>query len=563
MADNIKATWLKDKDGVKVAPATLTSQITDENGKGLDEILNKYINRPLDSAYIEDQMIVEQVNSLGIPSKWKYVESPCYIKKENVIPESGSSVWFSYNSMAGAAIYNFLNAPVLIEGQEYLIEIDDQYSFAVCKKDGYELGLKFLFLNNTYVVIDNYGTLMFHGGGSGYHTLSLWRVKSKKLLDKKLLDKAYLEAPSYGYTGDFLKLDYSGKPVWTSMDTYLQSYIYNDDYATSSSAGIVQPNTSYGTTMVNSRYIAISPASTSNISAKTDNYKPLTSKNIDYIVKEGLGDSALTWTETEKTKARNTIGIAQSDWNQNDSTKIDYIKNRTHYDKSIVYTLSQEIDYGGSIGSGDKNYTSIDERLHELLIEKDVNEILVEGHSITFYEEISNNDGHKFCYKINGEDYLYLYVSLLNKVAYVFNSNAFDGKYGTKTISYKYYDRDLKQLDEKFIPDSVKPSTYVIDSEAYTYGDDALQAILSGKQLYVKVPSSSENSPYGNFMPVLQYQLPQNGNNYLTLFYLKDGIAQNLLAALTAGSLDGVFGEITMMLSQSYDECPLKADPVK
>lgn len=426
MADNIKATWLKDKDGVKVAPATLTSQITDENGKGLDEILDNYINRPLSYAHIEDQIMVEQVNSLGIPSKWGYVESPCYIKKESAIPGNGSSVWFTSNSMAGAAVYTIQDAPPLIEGQEYLIEIDDQHSFAVCEKNGYELRLKFLLWNNTYVEIDNYNTLMFYGGNSGYHTLSLWKVKSKKLLDEVFLDKAYLEAPSYGYTGDFLKLDYSGKPVWTNMDTYLQSYIYNDDYATSSSGGIVQPNTSYGTTMVNNRYIAISPASTSNISAKTDNYKPLTSKNIDYIVKEGLGDSALTWTETEKTKARNVIGAASKD----------------------------------------------------------------------------------------------------------------------------------------DIP-TTKSSPYVIDSEAYTYGDDALASILSGKQLYVKVPSSSENSLYGNFMPVLQYQLPQNGNNYLTLFYLKDGIAQNLLAALTTGSFDGVFGEITMMLSQSYDECPLKVDPIK
>ena len=104
---------------------------------------------------------------------------------------------------------------------------------------------------------------------------------------------------------------------------------------------------------------------------------------------------------------------------------------------------------------------------------------------------------------------------------------------------------------------------YVIDAEAYTYGDDALAAILAGRQIYVKVPSQSPSGLYANFMPVLQYQLPQSGNDYLTLFYLKDGIAQNIMAALQTGSFDAAYGQIVMLLSQSYDECPLKVSPIK
>lgn len=110
---------------------------------------------------------------------------------------------------------------------------------------------------------------------------------------------------------------------------------------------------------------------------------------------------------------------------------------------------------------------------------------------------------------------------------------------------------------------------YVIDSEAYTYGDDALQAILEGRQIYVKVPNVNDNTLYTNFMPVLQYQLPTNNNDYLTLFYLKDGIATNLVTALqgmmqgNTSGMSAVFGEITMLLSESYKECPLKVDPVK
>ena len=104
---------------------------------------------------------------------------------------------------------------------------------------------------------------------------------------------------------------------------------------------------------------------------------------------------------------------------------------------------------------------------------------------------------------------------------------------------------------------------YVIDAEAYTYGDDALAAILAGRQIYVKVPSQNPGGLYANFMPVLQYQLPQSGNDYLTLFYLKDGIAQNIMAALQTGSFDAVYGQIVMLLSQSYDDCPLKVSPIK
>lgn len=111
---------------------------------------------------------------------------------------------------------------------------------------------------------------------------------------------------------------------------------------------------------------------------------------------------------------------------------------------------------------------------------------------------------------------------------------------------------------------------YVIDSEAYTYGDDALAAILEGRQVLIKVPNKDTiNALYSNFMPVLQYQLPNANNDYLTLFYLKDGIAENILVAMQGAmsgdpsAFDNVYGTIEMMLSQSYAECPLKVSPIK
>lgn len=110
---------------------------------------------------------------------------------------------------------------------------------------------------------------------------------------------------------------------------------------------------------------------------------------------------------------------------------------------------------------------------------------------------------------------------------------------------------------------SVKSEPYVIDSEAYTYGDDALAAVLEGRQILVKVPNKNGETIFSNFMPVLQYQLPNVNNNYLILFYLKDGIAENIMAAMQSGSFDSVYGVIEMMLSETYAECPLKVNPVK
>lgn len=120
------------------------------------------------------------------------------------------------------------------------------------------------------------------------------------------------------------------------------------------------------------------------------------------------------------------------------------------------------------------------------------------------------------------------------------------------SVPKKMHVADLKEeLEQKTKP-------YVIDSERYTYGDDALQAILDGRQILIKVPNKNGGNLYANFMPILQYQLPNAYNNYLTLFYLKDGIAENLMTAMATQSFDGVFGEITMMLSKSYKKCPLE-----
>lgn len=110
----------------------------------------------------------------------------------------------------------------------------------------------------------------------------------------------------------------------------------------------------------------------------------------------------------------------------------------------------------------------------------------------------------------------------------------------------------------------------VLDSSVTTYehlpfvGDEALDAILNGRQILVKVPNANNETIYANYMPVIQYQLPNVNNDFLTLIYLKDGLANNLVTALGAMMQGGqpdfsaVYGELNLKLSKTYTSSPLK-----
>lgn len=115
--------------------------------------------------------------------------------------------------------------------------------------------------------------------------------------------------------------------------------------------------------------------------------------------------------------------------------------------------------------------------------------------------------------------------------------------------------REVKESQKPFVIYEESAEEYASDP---TYGDAVLEAKLAGREVLICVQNKTENTLYRNFMPVLQYQLPDENNDYLTLFYLKDGIAENIMYAMAAGSFAGVYGEITMKLSKKYTECPLK-----
>ena len=181
------------------------------------------------------------------------------------------------------------------------------------------------------------------------------------------------------------------------------------------------------------------------------------------------------------------------------------------------------------------------------------------GTEILCYVQKGTGNGEKIEKTIEGTG---------NGVKYLYNEEeefefvtvkGFEYKLSNNVLVYRVTSKPKNIQDLKYELDSkrIVQGVHIVDSEYYTYGDDTLQAILDGKQILIKVPNKNDSNLYCNFMPVIQYQLPNN-NDYLTLFYLKDGIAENIMTAMTTGSFDGVFGEITMKLSKKYTECPLK-----
>ena len=87
-------------------------------------------------------------------------------------------------------------------------------------------------------------------------------------------------------------------------------------------------------------------------------------------------------------------------------------------------------------------------------------------------------------------------------------------------------------------------------------GDDALDAILRGRQILVRVPNADGGSYTAIFSPVLMYQLPNYQNKYLYLFFLRDE-KQDLSSLGLTGVQLPTYGELKLLLSKEYNETPL------
>lgn len=91
-----------------------------------------------------------------------------------------------------------------------------------------------------------------------------------------------------------------------------------------------------------------------------------------------------------------------------------------------------------------------------------------------------------------------------------------------------------------------------------TIGDEALEAILDGRQILVRTPNADGGNYTAIFSPILTYQLPNYANEYLYLFYLRDEKQNIDCSAMGLGVIPmPIYGELKLKLSQEYNECPL------
>lgn len=236
-------------------------------------------------------------------------------------------------------------------------------------------------------------------------------------------------------------------------------------------------------------------------------------------------------------------------------------------DATFTYSSTADNSAKGSI-TGNSLFTmdyfdkNSDKAKWMIILDNGVNKYALEGNS----HNTQSGKGIKYHFEnvsylflLNGNDNTYWDISIPVSI--------YNEKNGDVKVSVLCATTEEKTLvKENFVP-VAKP--LILDSTmSYSQlpfkGDEALQAILDGRQILIKVPNASGGTLYANYMPIFQYQLPDQNNNYLSLLYLKDGLGNNLVTALGALMQGGapdfstVYGQLDLPLSKTYTETPLK-----
>ena len=122
--------------------------------------------------------------------------------------------------------------------------------------------------------------------------------------------------------------------------------------------------------------------------------------------------------------------------------------------------------------------------------------------------------------------------------------------------TYEIKDEYARNTMKPLLLDADMASTY--DAEPQ-YGDEALAAVIAGRQILIKTPNADGKTYNANYSPVYMYQVPNKDSDYLYLFYLKDEKQTIDLSAVGMGQFQmPLYGELQMKLSRTYTECPLK-----
>lgn len=149
-----------------------------------------------------------------------------------------------------------------------------------------------------------------------------------------------------------------------------------------------------------------------------------------------LGNVPTQWTLAPEDVKEIDEKICQPDWEQNDETENDYIKNRTHYEKAIITTIfDDEIELSAITEYGIYSFTP---KLS-----------LIVGNTYKIYID------NVLCYNE-------IYSGKISFEASSYGDAMFDGNTieiyhfaGTIHLKIEEISQEVKQLDEKFIPDTI------------------------------------------------------------------------------------------------------------
>ena len=220
--------------------------------------------------------------------------------------------------------------------------------------------------------------------------------------------------------------------------------------------------------------------------------------------------------------------LVQADWNQTDENKLDYIKNRTHYhDKKYGFLFAFDTDEGNRPPSNHNGTCIMVENSGYKFVEGETYTIItVDKYGV----EIS---GDVICTKVDGK--LRLKTTLINSQnETTYNYNFYQNESESDTTIYGeldtwinsngqrsmiklygYIGEELKQLDEKYIPDTIARKNHddfvitLIDNGDETYSvdktfDEILQAhFLDKKNLVLNNSCLSESFLVPSSLPYL------------------------------------------------------------
>lgn len=274
----------------------------------------------------------------------------------------------------------------------------------------------------------------------------------------------------------------------------------------------------------------------------------------EIAVKHGFQGTEKEWLES--------IAHGQPDWNQNDPDSPDFVKNRPFYIKVIEGLITREIKPYEVTGKSvaDQIYAQRETAKYS---------VANWGGDWSYSLDAFDGSGDFFLYDgVNSIRATLAFDDTIQFAKVSAPSTPFsDGERIAVTVTWDGVLEEVQQLDPKYLPPEVaarKP--LLLDANLsdhyggnYEAGDEALEAIKTGRQILVRVPNADGGQYTAIYCPIMMYQLPLNGQ-YLYLFYLRDE-KQDLSALLgqPAGTvLLPTYGQFQMLLSKYYNSNPLE-----